>query len=232
MPPVAPWSTSRRKAGESRCSSSALAPPSHNRAVSAPMAARNVASRTTTKTKGWLFSALGAWVAAVRIRATVVSSTSSGRNDRAARWLCTTAKKSGGFSGGVTTADGTDPMARAAPRGADWAPPKRPRYLGRCIGPGSVPAIRHGGGIDGGGGQEAEVAAGAGTQEDLLKGISGERTGKSKVVVERGTVQHFPAALFSASPIYHSPDAARQAGFDNIPAPPTRPFAMEFSGKF
>ena len=37
MPPVAPWSTSRRKAGDSRCSSSALAPPSHRRAVSAPM---------------------------------------------------------------------------------------------------------------------------------------------------------------------------------------------------
>ena len=32
-------------------------------------AARTAASRTTTKTKGWLFSALGAWVAAVRIRA-------------------------------------------------------------------------------------------------------------------------------------------------------------------
>ena len=59
------------------------------------MAARSPASRTTTKTNGWLFSALGAWVAAVRIRATVASSTSSGRKERAARWVSTTSKKSG-----------------------------------------------------------------------------------------------------------------------------------------
>ena len=45
-------------------------------------------------------------------------------------------------------------------------------------------------------------------------------------------MQHFADALLSTSPIYHSPEAARQAGFDNIPAPPTWPFAMEFSGKF
>ena len=70
------------------------------------------------------------------------------------------------------------------------------------------------------------------SQEEVLKSIIGRPTGKSKVVVERGTVQHFADALFSASPIYHSPDAARQAGFDNIPAPLTWPFAMEFSGKF
>ncbi len=58
-------------------------------------AARSVGSRTTTKTKGWLFSALGAWVAAVRMRATVSSSTSSGRKERAARCVWTTSKKSG-----------------------------------------------------------------------------------------------------------------------------------------
>jgi acyl dehydratase len=76
------------------------------------------------------------------------------------------------------------------------------------------------------------VADGAAAQEDVLKGIIGQPTGKSKVVVERGPVQHFADALFNSSPIYHSPEAARQAGFDNIPAPLTRPFAMEFSGKF
>ena len=42
------------------------------------MDARRAGSRTTMNTKGWLFSALGAWVAAVRIRVTVSSSTSSG----------------------------------------------------------------------------------------------------------------------------------------------------------
>jgi acyl dehydratase len=76
------------------------------------------------------------------------------------------------------------------------------------------------------------VADGAASQEDVLKSIIGQPTGTSKVVVERGPVQHFADALLSTSPIYHDPEAARQAGFANIPAPPTWPFAMEFSGKF
>jgi acyl dehydratase len=76
------------------------------------------------------------------------------------------------------------------------------------------------------------MADGAASQEDVLKGIIGQPTGKSKVVVERGPVEHFADSLLSTSPIYHNPEAARQAGFDNIPAPPTWPFAMEFSGKF
>jgi len=76
------------------------------------------------------------------------------------------------------------------------------------------------------------VAEGSASVEEVLKGIIGQPTGTSTVVVERGPVQHFADALLSASPIYHSPEAARQAGFDNIPAPPTWPFAMEFSGKF
>ena len=70
------------------------------------------------------------------------------------------------------------------------------------------------------------------TQEDVFKEVIGESTGTSKVVVERGPVQHFADAVLSMNPIYHSPEAANAAGFDNIPAPPTFPFAMEFSGKF
>jgi acyl dehydratase len=76
------------------------------------------------------------------------------------------------------------------------------------------------------------VAEGAASQEDVLKGIIGQPTGKAKVIVERGPVQHFAAAVLSTSPIYHNPEAAREAGFAAIPAPPTFPFAMEFSGKF
>ena len=76
------------------------------------------------------------------------------------------------------------------------------------------------------------MADDAASIEDLLKGIIGKSTGTTKVVVERGPVQHFADAVRSTSPIYHDPDAARQAGFENIPAPPTWPFAMEFSGKF
>jgi hypothetical protein len=76
------------------------------------------------------------------------------------------------------------------------------------------------------------VADGAGSQEDVLKGIIGQPTGKARVVVERGPVTHFAEAVLSTSPIYRNPEAAKSAGFDAIPAPPTWPFAMEFSGKF
>ncbi len=76
------------------------------------------------------------------------------------------------------------------------------------------------------------MADGAEAQGDVLKGIIGQPTGTSMVVVERGPVQHFADAVLSTSPIYHDPGAARAAGFAAIPAPPTWPFAMEFSGKF
>jgi len=76
------------------------------------------------------------------------------------------------------------------------------------------------------------VADGAESHEDVLKKIIGQPTGKAKVVVERGPVTHFADAVLSTSPIYHNPDAAKEAGFAAIPAPPTWPFAMEFSGKF
>jgi acyl dehydratase len=76
------------------------------------------------------------------------------------------------------------------------------------------------------------VADGAAAHEGMLKGVVGQPAGKAKVVVERGPVQHFADAVLSASPIYHNPEAARQAGFGAIPAPPTWAFAMEFSGRF
>jgi hypothetical protein len=76
------------------------------------------------------------------------------------------------------------------------------------------------------------VAEGAASHEELLKGIIGKSTGTSRVVVERGPVSHFAAAVLSTSPIYHNLEAAQAAGFRSIPAPPTWPFAMEFSGKF
>jgi hypothetical protein len=76
------------------------------------------------------------------------------------------------------------------------------------------------------------VADGTASQEEILKGIIGKPTGKAKVVVERGPVSHFAEAVGSTSPIYRNPAAAKAAGLDAIPAPPTWPFAMEFSGKF
>ena len=224
MPPMAPWSTSRRKAGESRSSSSARAPPCHSRAVSSPMAARTAASRTTTKTKGWLFSALGAWVAAVRTRATVVVVDVVGQ------------ERAGGPLGvhHLEEVGHGEPMVpsrdvRCARAGcADWAPPRHPlpwALLGRAS------ACRDGGPHWAEGDRRLTVADDAASIEEVLKGIIGQPTGTSKVVVERGPVQHFADAVLSTSPIYRSPEAARAAGFGDIPAPPTWPFAMEFSGQ-
>jgi acyl dehydratase len=68
--------------------------------------------------------------------------------------------------------------------------------------------------------------------EDVLKGIIGQPTAKAKVIVERGPVMHFAESLLSTSPVYRNPEAAKEAGFDGIPAPLTWPFAMEFAGKF
>ena len=76
------------------------------------------------------------------------------------------------------------------------------------------------------------MADGAESHEEVLKGIIGQPTGKAKVVIERGTVQHFADAVLSMNPIYHNLDAAKAAGFENIPAPPTWPFAMEFAAKY
>jgi hypothetical protein len=80
--------------------------------------------------------------------------------------------------------------------------------------------------------EEETVADGAASIEEILKGIIGKPTGTSKVVVERGPVSLFAAAVGSTSPIYHDLEAAQAAGFDSIPSPPTWPFVMEFSGKF
>jgi hypothetical protein len=80
--------------------------------------------------------------------------------------------------------------------------------------------------------KEGTVADGTASLEEILEGIIGKPTGRSKVIVERGPVSHFAAAVGSTSPIYHDLDAAKAAGFTAIPAPPTWPFAMEFSGKF
>jgi hypothetical protein len=76
------------------------------------------------------------------------------------------------------------------------------------------------------------VAGDDASLEEVLKGLIGKPTGRSKVVIERGPVSHFATAVGSTSPIYHDLDAAKAAGFASIPTPPTWPFAMEFSGKF
>jgi len=52
------------------------------------------------------------------------------------------------------------------------------------------------------------------------------------VVVERGPVSNFAKAVKDDSPIYADERAAREAGFDAIPAPPTYSFAMFHWGSF
>ena len=64
------------------------------------------------------------------------------------------------------------------------------------------------------------------------KSIIGAPTGKSKIVVERGPVGVFARAVKDDSEVYQDPEAARAAGFERIPVPPTYGFAMSYWGGF
>ena len=94
-PPGRPDRPRASSDGVRRPSEWALAPPSQARRLRSPMAARRSGSRTTTKTQGCLFSALGAKVAACRTCSIRSSSSGSGRKARQARWRRTTSKKLG-----------------------------------------------------------------------------------------------------------------------------------------
>src|SRR6516165_12424631 len=148
------------------------------------MLCRTPGSRTTTKTKGWLFSALGAWVAAVKTRATVSSSTSSARNERVARCVCTTSKKSATPGDGIER-PGLRRRLGAAARwlwccrglpGLDWAVPMRPATLATHQ-PGWSLSAR--GAVDRNktvGDRRQTVAESATAQEDVFREIIGEST--------------------------------------------------------
>jgi acyl dehydratase len=62
--------------------------------------------------------------------------------------------------------------------------------------------------------------------------VIGKSTGAYKVRIERGPVGFFASAVKDENPIYHDAQAAKAAGFDAIPAPPTFTFAMQHMGKF
>ena len=62
--------------------------------------------------------------------------------------------------------------------------------------------------------------------------IIGKPTGAWKVTVERGPVSAFAAAVGDTNPVYRDRRAARHAGFDDLPAPPTFTFAAGFWGAF
>ncbi len=58
--------------------------------------------------------------------------------------------------------------------------------------------------------------------------VIGKPTGAWKVTVERGPVSQFATSLQDKNPIFRDASAARDAGFEHIPAPPTFTFAMSF----
>lgn len=68
--------------------------------------------------------------------------------------------------------------------------------------------------------------------DDMLKKIIGRPMSSSKVVVERGPVANFAEAVCDPNMAYRDPAAAREAGFDAIPVPPTFPFVMQNWGAF
>ena len=51
--------------------------------------------------------------------------------------------------------------------------------------------------------------------------VVGRPTGRSTVTIERGPVTRFAEAVTESSPIYRDVEAARAAGFDGVPVPPT-----------
>lgn len=52
------------------------------------------------------------------------------------------------------------------------------------------------------------------------------------ITIERGPVSNFAKAIKDDNPAYQTPEAAREAGLENIPIPPTYPFAMANWGSF
>jgi acyl dehydratase len=64
------------------------------------------------------------------------------------------------------------------------------------------------------------------------KSAVGKVSGRRVVAVERAPVAAFARAVHDTDPVYQDPRAAKEAGFDAIPAPPTFPFAMAHWGTF
>lgn len=62
--------------------------------------------------------------------------------------------------------------------------------------------------------------------------VIGRTTGKWKITIERQPVTNFAKAVKDKSPVYQNAQAAQEAGFDAIPAPPTFPFAMTSWGAY
>lgn len=68
--------------------------------------------------------------------------------------------------------------------------------------------------------------------DNAVADLEGQPTPPSVVVLERGPVSNFATAVTDSNPIYHDRRAAAEAGFDDIPVPPTYPFAWNHFGTF
>jgi len=51
--------------------------------------------------------------------------------------------------------------------------------------------------------------------------VVGLPTGKATITIERGPITQFATSVTDTNPIYRNKDAAKAAGFDDIPVPPT-----------
>jgi acyl dehydratase len=60
----------------------------------------------------------------------------------------------------------------------------------------------------------------------------GKPTGANTIHIERGSVSRFAHALTDENPVYHDLNAAKTAGFDAPPLPPTWTFASAFLGAY
>ena len=62
--------------------------------------------------------------------------------------------------------------------------------------------------------------------------VIGKPTGAWRVVLDRAVLANFAKAVGDASPVYQRDEAARGAGLDAVPAPPTFTFAAPYWGAF
>lgn len=60
----------------------------------------------------------------------------------------------------------------------------------------------------------------------------GKPTGAATIHVERGAVSRFASSLTDTNPVYHDLRAAKAAGFESCPVPPTWTFAAAFQGTY
>ena len=75
-------------------------------------------------------------------------------------------------------------------------------------------------------------AGGTGAATAPFSEFVGRTTAKGRLVVERAPITNFARAVCDNNPVYRNADAARAAGFPNIPAPPTFGFSIQNWGKW